>query len=121
MIAPRTRTTFDELMEHRWGRRIACSADVRITASNGVSGTGRFRDVSSSGAFIETSLAIPNLARVIVAITRGDNTQKEVRAILVRRDQDGVALEWCEAAEGSVCTGLGCESRCAASLKGEES
>ena len=104
-------------MEHRWGRRIACSASVRINVTAGTNGTGRFRNVSSSGAFVETSLAIAPLARVSVAITRDGQAPTEIRAIIVRREPGGVALEWCETAEGCVCTDLGCETRCAESLE----
>ena len=103
-------------MEHRWGRRIRCSANVRIVTANGPSGPGRFRAVSSSGAFMETGLSIPNLSHIKIAIVRGESGKEtELRAIVVRCESDGVALEWCETAEGSVCTDLGCETRCEAS------
>jgi len=102
-------------MEHRWGRRISCTAPVRVTLENGLIGSGRLRNASSSGAFIETTLATPMLSRVSIAITRDDRTQREIRAIVVRRDPDGIAIEWCKTEEGSICSGLGCETRCAAS------
>ncbi|MEO8063540.1 MAG: PilZ domain-containing protein [Pseudomonadota bacterium] len=113
MIAPRMRA---DAMEHRWGQRITCRATVVIRAPDGSCGAGRLRDVSSSGAFVETHFAISVLASIGVTILReGDATaQREIRASVVRRDSDGIAVEWCETAAGSICTRLGCESQCAA-------
>ena len=47
-------------MEHRWGQRKRCRARVYLSAGAGISGTGHVRDVSSSGAFIETTLPSAN-------------------------------------------------------------
>ena len=78
--------------------------------------------MSSSGAFIETELPITNLSRISLTIARDNDPKKatELRAIVVRRERDGIALEWCETAEGSICTDLGCETRCEASLAREQ-
>jgi hypothetical protein len=102
-------------MEHRWGRRISCSAVVRVSAAGGMTDCGRMRDVSSSGAFVETSLAPPLFAPVEIAIVRDDEHGSEVLAWVVRRDAMGIGIEWVEADTGSICPVLGCNARCASS------
>jgi hypothetical protein len=97
-------------MEHRWGRRIPCGASARLEAGrDGTLGVGRLRDVSLSGAFIETTLKLPMFASIAVSV-RGT----EVRASVVRITEDGVGVEWCEMAPHAVCPLLGCASPCAA-------
>ncbi len=103
-------------LEHRWGERIACRALVRMSAGAGIAGPGRVRDVSSSGAFIETALALPVNARVVMWVTGNESATRvvEIFASVVRAERDGVAVEWCETPEGSICSVLGCATRCAA-------
>jgi hypothetical protein len=112
----RTRSIRDPAMEHRWGQRIACRAAVLIRPGDGRVGEGRLRDVSASGAFVETAFPAPLLTRVSIAILRGveaTDAPREIRASIVRRDSDGIALEWCETPGSSICTDFGCESHCA--------
>ena len=82
-------------MEHRWGRRIAASVDVRVFADPASAGWGRLRDISISGGFIETALRIPTLSALCLTVPatryRGAST---VHAIVVRNDVDGVGVEW---------------------------
>jgi hypothetical protein len=99
-------------MEHRWGRRIRCHADVRISAGD-LAGAGRLRDISLSGAFVETSLALPLFAPIAIAACRAADTNPELWACVVRRDRDGVGVEWIETQPGFVCPMLGCETCCA--------
>ena len=102
-------------MEHRWGHRMQCQARVRICASDGVGGKGRLRNVSMSGAYLETSIELPLYALVAVSA----NTQEshanidELLAVVVREGPDGFGLEWCDTPETPVCRLLGCELRCA--------
>jgi hypothetical protein len=104
MKEPATRV---EHMEHRWGRRIACGAAARLDAGAGIVGVGRLRDVSLSGAFIETALELPLLARVSVAVR-----DTYVAASVVRIVDDGCGVEWCETAPRAICPLLGCRSLC---------
>jgi hypothetical protein len=102
-------------MEHRWGRRIPCRLYVRLTGGAGVSGAGRLRDVSMSGAFIDTALDLPQLAQVELAVVRDDPPREiTMMASVVRVERDGIAVEWCEMSAGPVCALLGCATRCAA-------
>ena len=104
-------------MEHRWGRRVPCRARVRLSVLGGIVGTGRLRDVSMSGAFLETALQLPLFTRVTLAVPREDPTagrEVDVIASVVRISNDGLGLEWCDTAAGSICAVLGCTTRCAA-------
>jgi len=102
-------------MEHRWGHRKPCRARVCVSAGAGVAGTARIRDVSISGAFLETSLPLPLFSQIAVAVLRGDGSAHpiEFTAAVVRTAADGVGIEWCEPVAGSICRLLGCELRCA--------
>jgi hypothetical protein len=78
-------------------------------------GAGRLRDVSMSGAFLETALELPVFGRVSITVHREDPRREvEVTGSVVRVESDGVGIEWCETASGSICELLGCASRCAA-------
>jgi hypothetical protein len=102
-------------MEHRWGQRAPCGSRVRLPTGAGICGAGRLRDVSMSGAFLETALELPLFGRVTVAVVRGDPGH-EIEAIgsVVRKEPGGVGIEWCETLPGSICALLGCTPRCAA-------
>jgi hypothetical protein len=103
-------------MEHRWGQRKRCRACVYLTAGAEVSGTGRVRDVSSSGAFIETALHLPMHSRVMLNVRGNESATHEVdiAASVARVDNDGIGVEWYETPAGSICTLLGCTTLCAA-------
>ena len=85
-------------MEHRWGDRVTIEVPVRIS-SNGATGSGTLRNISTSGAFIETALPLSTLTMVRIMIPRGPNAgwaRADVRGFVVRRDRNGVGIEWCE-------------------------
>jgi len=107
-------------MEHRWGQRMTCRARVQLSAGAGLSGAGRVRDVSSSGAFIETTLQLPMQARLMLVV-RGNKSathEIEIAASVARVNRDGIGVEWCETPTGSICAVVGCTASCA-SLEGE--
>jgi hypothetical protein len=101
-------------MEHRWGRRIRCGAPVRVTTRAGVTVTGVMRDVSMSGAFVQTPFELPLHAPVEVAVLRDCGAEVRLSGISVRRQSDGIGIEWCEAAPSAICPVLGCATPCAA-------
>ena len=106
-------------IEHRWGGRIVCHAHVQLSAERDVSGTGRMRDVSMSGAFIETKLPLPLYSQAVIEIVNEDGTIREhaIRVTVVRTESNGVGVEWRETVEGPVCPALGCTHLCAAAEK----
>jgi hypothetical protein len=77
-------------MEHRWGHRVAVRLDVRLVCGRFAIGEGRLRDVSVSGAFIETELELPILAQVRIGAS-----DFEVAAHVVRAEATGIGVEWC--------------------------
>lgn len=103
-----------DLMEHRWGQRLPCRAQVRLSAGAGASGEGRIRDISSSGAFIETAVAVPIAARVLLVVKGNESATREVEisASVVRVARDGIGIEWCDTPAESVCRLVGCNTRC---------
>ena len=104
-------------MEHRWGRRIACGTPVRLTTAGALIDHCRLRDVSMSGAFIETTLELPMLARISLTVLRAEpQAECEISASVVRLARDGVGVEWCETPAGTICALLGCKTRCAAAM-----
>jgi len=102
-------------MEHRWGRRRPCRARVCVSAGGGATGPGRLRDVSASGAFLETSLPLALCSQLAIAVVRADGSRHllEFPAVIVRHDEGGVGIEWCDPNPGSICRALGCGRECA--------
>lgn len=102
-------------IEHRWGGRIACHAQVGILWEAELRGVGRMRDVSASGAYIETPMALPLYSQVAISVRDAEgHARPALRAIVVRTESDGVGVEWRETVEGPVCPALGCTTLCAA-------
>lgn len=92
-------------MEHRWGERIQVDIRVRLSCLPYAIGTGRLRDVSVSGAFLETKLQTPLLAHVHVEIdfpSRQRSKRRSLAAHIMRRDENGIGIEWIELAPRAV-------------------
>jgi hypothetical protein len=88
-------------MEHRWGRRVPIDAPVRLVLSRGAVGYGQLRDVSITGAFVQTHFLLPLLSLVDVEpqlVLPGDRRMQRLPACVVRKDSTGVGLEWTEPA-----------------------
>jgi hypothetical protein len=92
-------------MEHRWGLRRRVYRSVHVWTVGRVASVGRLRDVSISGAFVETSLPVQPLSRVRFQFKP---TAHEARsrctadAQVVRLENHGFAVEWCEFAPPAV-------------------
>ena len=88
-------------MEHRWGQRQPVNLVVRFFAMSGMTGVGRLMNISSSGAFLATTSPLRRLALVYLEPTSAplwEIQSRRIAASVVRRDEIGVGLEWCEAA-----------------------
>jgi len=84
-------------MEHRWGRRMAADLDVQILADPASTGSGRLRDISLSGGFIETALRMPTLSTMCLTVPGTScRSTHTLHAIVVRNDVEGVGVEWFE-------------------------
>jgi PilZ domain-containing protein len=107
-VAPAT-----SLMEHRWGRRRPCRARVCVSAGGGLAGSGRLRNVSLSGAYLETALPLSLYSQIAVAVLRDDGSRAcEFTATVARREPGGVGIEWIEEISGSICALLDCDADC---------
>jgi len=82
--------------EIRFGERIRIDLSVTLTTENGTVGTGVMRDISISGALIETALDLPVFTNLVVRLPAIDvNTPVcELAACVVRQPLLGVAVEW---------------------------
>jgi hypothetical protein len=99
-------------MEHRFGRRYPCGSSVRISAGAASEAHGWLLNVSMSGAYIRTALDPPPFSLVSVTRIRDDDASIELLASVVRRDANGVGIEWCETPASSICHLLGCPRPC---------
>lgn len=86
-------------MEHRFGQRVSTQVQVRIGVSPQSFSTGHLRNLSVSGAFVQTSVRPAPMGRVKVYFdeqhSRG-SLKFELDAYLVRSTPDGLGLEWAE-------------------------
>ena len=92
-------------MEHRWGKRHAIDLPVRLDARPHVLALARLSDASSSGAYLKTRAAPPPMTRVHVELKLGSFRREEpyrIPAYVVRADDTGVGLEWCEFAPAPI-------------------
>jgi hypothetical protein len=110
---------YPNFMEHRWGLRRPCRVRVRVSGRGGISAVGRLRDVSMSGAFLETAVPLPLFAQLAVTVLRDDGTTHplEFTAVVIRRDESGAGIEWCDPDSVSICRALNCGIDCAHSSK----
>jgi hypothetical protein len=91
-----------------------CQATVRLSSGGSSFGEGHVRDVSASGAFIETSLKLAVNARVALVVLGNTSATRavEINANVVRVEALGLGVEWCDTPAGSICDTLGCRTRC---------
>jgi hypothetical protein len=85
-------------MEHRWGNRVAVDLPVRLYAT-GLSGSGILKNLSASGAYIETALPIAPLTTLRVEIPGGLDPRakgSDAWGFAVRQDIQGVGVAWCD-------------------------
>src|SRR5262245_41256453 len=96
-------------MEHRWGQRAPARVDVRLILPCAV-GRGILRDISMSGAFIETNLHATLLSRVQVEIqlTSARYARKWApHGFVTRNDEYGMGIEWNDLSPAAVSELLG--------------
>jgi hypothetical protein len=92
-------------MEHRWGQRIALDRQVRLTARPLALGIGRIRNLSLSGAWISTNLPLAPGALVYLTEEPPEvpgEAAAGIEAFVVRSDDSGFGVEWCEVAPEQV-------------------
>ena len=90
-------------MEHRWGVRHLLDISVRLDDRPQLLTFARLKNASASGAYVETRVALPMLSRMWIELDwdRRDDSNR-IAACVVRTEQDGVGLEWCDFAPRAV-------------------
>jgi hypothetical protein len=84
-------------MEHRFGHRVSTQLRVGIGVSSQSHSTGRLRNVSVSGAFVQTHLRPPSIVRLRVYFDEQHSHGSfkfGLDAYLVRSTPEGLGLEW---------------------------
>lgn len=92
-------------MEHRWGIRRTLNIGVTLYVESKVPSLGRLLNASSSGAYLATSVTLPLMARVHVALGWDEpqrNGRRRIAAHVVRTSAGGIGLEWQEFAPSAV-------------------
>ena len=87
-------------MERRWGRRLEIGGRVQLRGVDGAV-EGQLRNLSISGAFIETRLSLLPSTRLTVEWDvkwYGRTESCRIAAYVVRSDPSGIAVEWCDVA-----------------------
>jgi hypothetical protein len=90
-------------MEHRWGERILLDLPARLDARPDLIAVCRLRNASLSGGYVETAAILPLGTRLHLELQwiHGKRAQDcRVAAYVVRSDENGLGLEWCEFAPG---------------------
>jgi hypothetical protein len=100
-------------MEHRWGERALLDQPVRLDARPGLIAVGRLRNASLSGGYVETAAIVPLGTRLHVELEwiywkRAEHFR--IPAYVVRADENGFGLEWCEFAPGWVTVLMSADS-----------
>jgi len=103
-----------DTMEHRFGRRYSCGTSVTLSAGGGLVGVGHMMDVSLSGTFVETALDLPLSTLVMLEKSCGERRGVVLAGLVVRKDADGIGVEWCDTPSRSICETLDCQQRCGA-------
>lgn len=94
-------------MEHRWGLRHLLDMSVRLEGLSNLLEFARLRNVSSSGAYIETGAAPALDSRILLELGCRQSPgggRCRLPAYVVRRDERGIGIEWCEFAPRPVLT-----------------
>jgi hypothetical protein len=82
---------------HRWGRRVCVEVPVKLALGGRPISHGLLRNVSISGALIETALELPvftNLVVVLPASNEAAPSSAGLAACVVRRQVAAFAVEW---------------------------
>jgi hypothetical protein len=86
-------------MEHRWGWRVSMDELARVGDERGPISIARLRNLSTSGAFLETAPLFPPLSFIDVQFAverRGRRIIASVPAHVVRVTPEGIGVEWNE-------------------------
>ncbi len=87
----------DHTMEHRWGDRVLFDIPVQYVGASRTMETGRLKNFSISGAFVEAEVSPPVLTRIALMITdpwRRLQNPPAIMGYVVRQSQHGFGMSW---------------------------
>jgi len=88
---------YSDPMEHRWGQRVTLELPVGLEVGGRSLGRGLVRNLSVSGALIETSLELPVFTNLVVTLPASREIAGQssgLAASVVRTAPGGFAIEW---------------------------
>lgn len=83
-------------MEHRWGERVETDFVVRVYAW-GTREVGLVRNMSITGAFVETRLQVPQFASVelvLECVAPAHEKMTQISTCVIRTALTGIGVEW---------------------------
>jgi hypothetical protein len=85
-------------MEHRWGERIRMDLPVQVSADKVVGIRGSLRNLSLSGALLRMNadLRLHALIEVSVELPQPSQPPAILFALVSRKREEDVGIEWCE-------------------------
>jgi hypothetical protein len=85
-------------LEHRWGERVKVNIPVRVESNHSTGVNGRMRNLSLSGALMtsDSDLRINSLIEVSIALPPPSTRTAVIKALVSRKFNEGVAIEWNE-------------------------
>jgi PilZ domain len=91
-------TYLENGLEHRWGERIAVNIPVRLEGNVSPASTGCVQNLSLSGALVRShsDLRLNTLIEVSIALPPPCTRIAVIKALVSRRCEDGVGIEWYE-------------------------
>ena len=90
--------------EHRWGERIRLDLPVEVLEEGRAEVGGHLKNISLSGALLQSGVDLRLHALIGVRIARASSTADShvVKARVSRKPSHGVGIEWCEFAPPAV-------------------
>ena len=89
---------------HRWGQRIAVDIPVQVAACALPAIHGHLKNLSLSGALMETDHELPLHAYIAISVKLPEmrDSTATIMARVTRQLKDAVGVEWCEFAPTTV-------------------
>jgi hypothetical protein len=89
---------------HRWGQRIAVDIPVLVAACALPAIHGHLKNLSLSGALMETDHELPLRAYIAISVKLPEmrDSTATIMARVTRQLEDAVGVEWCEFAPRTV-------------------
>jgi PilZ domain len=83
-------------LEHRWGDRVRVNIPVRVEAGDLTGANARMKNLSLSGALMTSDfdLRLNTLIEVSIALPPPSTRTAVMKAIVSRKSNGGVGIEW---------------------------